>query len=351
MSRSVLPFAHVGQASLLSAALRLDAAQRAQPLLSSQLPFDPARSRSTQAPTRTLPPPPMPRFTGDAIVIAPNGVDVYQYVPHEADPQRLTSRFVGHLPRFTTVFIDQHYGPLVILHWGALGTRGGEGHASFVDPSTRRVNFQKIASGTDRVGQNSLVNAALQLEAARRAQAAQVLQRTPLPPFDPARARTPGTSTTTSIPDPNAPRRPRLTPIEAARRLTQALDRFGIPYGRVQVTHPRGVQIWTAPQGEYRPGTGIPLMDRLVVLPQGTILTVTPDPRMIEAAINSPEGFGMGFYSFEARWNLGIDQPFSVGTFERRGVPTSLLRGQGYIAGTMADRLRPLRPRGQTVPT
>lgn len=212
-------------------------------------------------------------------------------------------------------------------------------------------DFVRVQS--DRVGQVSLVNAALRLEAARRAQG-EALQRAQLPtptPFDPARERRPGEGGTVSVPDPSA-RRPRLSPVEAAMRLSAALDRAGIPHGRVQVTHPRGVQIWSAPQGEYRPGTGIPLMDRVVVLPQGAILTVSPDPRIIEAALASPEGFGMGFHSFTAQWNLrDVDQRFSPATFERLGVPTQLLAGQGYIAGTMADRLLPLHRRGDARPT
>lgn len=204
---------------------------------------------------------------------------------------------------------------------------------------------------TDRVGV-SLVEAAQRLDAARRAQTqSEVLQRAQLPsPFDPARARRPGEDGTLNLPDPNA--RPRLSPVEAAMRLSAALDRAGIPHGRVEVTHPRGVQIWSAPQGEYRPGTGIPLMERVVRLPQGAILTVTPDPRIIEAAVNSPEGFGMAFYSYAAQWNLrDVDQKFSPATFERLGVPTSLLRGSGYVAGPEADRLLPLHRRGDARPT
>jgi hypothetical protein len=204
-----------------------------------------------------------------------------------------------------------------------------------------------------QIGQVSLVNAALRLEAARRAQAQNLARaQLPPPPFDPSRARTPGDPGRISIPDPNAPKRTPLSTVDAALRLSRALDRFGIPHGRVQVVHPRGVQIWSAPQGEYRPGTGIPLMERVVVLPQGAILDVQPDARMIEAALSSPEGFGMGFYSFVARWNLrDVDQRMSAASFERLGVPTNLLRGQGYIVGTAADRLLPLHRRGDTVPT
>lgn len=207
---------------------------------------------------------------------------------------------------------------------------------------------------TDRVGV-SLVEAAQRLDAARRAQAAQasaeLLQRAKLPsPFDPARQRVPGQGDTLNLPDPNA--RPRLSPIEAAMRLSRALDRAGIPHGRVQVTHPRGVQIWSHPQGEYRPGTGIPLMTRVVVLPQGAILTVTPDPRIVQAAAETPEGFGMAFYSYAAQWNLrDVDQRFSPATFERLGVPTELLRGSGYVAGPEADRLLPLHRLGDARPT
>lgn len=154
-----------------------------------------------------------------------------------------------------------------------------------------------------------------------------------------------------AMPDSPASSPPRLSPIEAAQRLEAALDRLGIPHGRVQVTHPRGVQIWSHPQSEYRPGTGIPLMDRVVVLPQGAILDVTPDPRILRAALETTEGFGRAFYSYHARWNLrDADQRFSPATFERLGVPTELLRGEGYIAGTMADRLLPLHRRGRAGP-
>lgn len=330
----------VGQ-GLVSAALRLrqanDTVFRPQQASTTRVP-DLVRSRAP-APGPSVP----ERFYGDAIVIAPDGVNVWQAV---SEAGRMTWRFLTNLPRFSVALIERSEGPFVYVRYNPRG----EGYASFLHPTTGQPNFQKV-NRPDRVGQ-SLVSAALQLDAARRAEALRRAELpTPPPPFDPARERRPGEGGTLSIPDPSAPR-PRLSPVEAAMRLSRALDRFGIPHGRVQVTHPRGVQIWTHPQGEYRPGTGIPLMDRLVVLPQGAILTVQPDPAMTEAALNSPERFGMGFHSFTANWNLrDVDQRMSPASFERLGVPTNLLRGQGFIAGTMADRLLPLHRRGGTVPT
>jgi hypothetical protein len=84
-----------------------------------------------------VPPPPKP-FGGDAIVIAPYGVDVWNWVGPEWTR-------VGHVNQYETVFIDLLYlspsqGPFVPIRFR---TRG-EGLALFLDADTGRPNFQKI---------------------------------------------------------------------------------------------------------------------------------------------------------------------------------------------------------------
>lgn len=347
VSREYVHHAQVGQ-GLVSAALRLDAARRAQSpqVLVAERRFerrapaaDPAAGYRTALALSRL------WVWNERITGGRPHDDVRAGTriivrPVDAAPD-LRQAVV--LPRWWQIhpYVHERYGGRYIFARGVFDDFG------------RFVLVDAQATTPDRVGQGSLVSSALRLDAARRAEALRRAELPLTPPsrFDPARARQPGEGGTLSVPDPSA-RRPRISTVEAAQRLSAALDRFGIPHGRVEVTHPLGVQIWSHPQGEHRPGTGIPLMTRVVVLPQGAILQVTPDPRIIEAALNSPEGFGMGFYSYHARWNLrDVDQRVSPATFERRGVPTAFLRGEGYIAGSMADRLLPLHRRGQTVPT
>lgn len=184
----------------------------------------------------------------------------------------------------------------------------------------------------DRVGQVSLslVDAALRLDAARRADLAervrlqQGLPTTPNPlsraPFDPARSL-PGRMHDVQFPDRSRPRLPSRA---------ELLRRFGIVEGPAVVLRDRGVQIWSHPSGEVRPGTNIPLMTRQWVLPKGTPVTLTPNDALIAALENAAlfdnAGRGIGTAgSYWVRWDLSRN-PLAM-LFQVAGIP---IQGQGW---------------------
>lgn len=194
-----------------------------------------------------------------------------------------------------------------------------------------------------RIGQASLVDAALRLDAARRAQLAervrfqQGLPTTPNPTptpltgldallrvpgaIDPAQRRVPGRGTEVQLPDPN---RVRLPP------RAELFRRFGIVAGPAVVERERGAQIWSHPAGEVRPGTNIPLMTRQWVLPKGTPVFLTPNEALItaleNAALFDSEGRGIGVQgSYLVRWDLSRSPLATL--FQVIGIP---VQGQGW---------------------
>lgn len=182
---------------------------------------------------------------------------------------------------------------------------------------------QTPAVSGDRMGQ-SLVSAALQLDAARRAQQelAERIQkatgqgaptkgpplRLPAETLEDVRRR--GGLEVSRV-DPNRRRPP--TRAELFRR-------YGVIEGRAIIDRPRGIQIWSHPFNAYRPGTGIHLMERLFVLPQGTRVFLTPDAVLVDAVLNN-EGNGAQFGSYHVQWSVAGDA--FEGVFRALGIPVA----------------------------
>lgn len=235
----------IGQ-SLASYALALEALQRASERLGVPVRVHVSQARRSVERATPRPPPPQP-FYGDAIVLAPNGVGVWQMTT--AGMQRIAV-----LPRYALAVIERFEGPYVWVRFQfpapntPRGTFFGEGYASFLDASTNAPNFQKIdtrVSGVDRMGQG-LVSAALRLDKARAAAAA----ASRVDPF----LRRPGDARQTSISVP-APR-PQLTCTPRAGM--NACNAFDLSTAAV-VQVPRGtvVPAWPGPRGWFAGGTTI----------------------------------------------------------------------------------------------